>query len=496
MTAANKTMIQYFHWYTEGNGTLWQEVAGKAAWLAELGITAAWLPPAYKAAAGSASVGYDVYDLYDLGEFEQKGSIPTKYGNLEQYRSAISALRENHIQVIADIVLNHKAGGDELETFEAVKVDPENRIKVISDVINVEAFTRFTFPGRGKKYSAFEWNYECFSGVDHIAGSDENAIYSIRNTWGDDWEEMIDIEKGNYDYLMFNDVEFRNPAVREELFQWGMWYLQHAGFDGVRLDAVKHISPKFYNEWLHRLRTESKQEIFAVGEYWAPGLLPLLLKYAEATEEKMHLFDSSLQNNFHTASVSGNEYDLRHIFDETFTISKPSLSVTVVDNHDTQPLQALEAPVEHWFKPLAYAFILLRQEGLPCIFYPDLFGASYTDKGKDGNDYEIFLDKVPALEALLTARSTYAYGEQVSYFDHANCVGWTRLGTEDRPGCAVLLSNGDEGHKHMSMGSQMANKVFIDWLGHRPEEIILNETGEGEFWVNAGSVSVWVEKKH
>ena len=62
-----------------------------------------------------------------------------------------------------------------------------------------------------------------------------------------------------------------------------------------------------------------------------------------------------------------------------------------MDNHDTQPLQALESPVEAWFKPLAYALILLRAEGYPCIFYPDYYGASYKDKGKDGNEYEIHL---------------------------------------------------------------------------------------------------------
>jgi alpha-amylase len=55
--------------------------------------------------------------------------------------------------------------------------------------------------------------------------------------------------------------------------------------------------------------------------------------------------------------------------------------VTLVGNHDTQPLQALEAPVESWFQPLAYALVLLRESGVPCVFYPDLYGARYTDKG-------------------------------------------------------------------------------------------------------------------
>ncbi|HAI81512.1 MAG TPA: alpha-amylase, partial [Chryseobacterium sp.] len=89
----------------------------------------------------------------------------------------------------------------------------------------------------------------------------------------------------------------------------------------------------------------------------------------------MSLFDSSLQQNFHIASKEGADYDLRKIFDETLTLLNPAFSVTVVDNHDTQPLQALEAPVEKWFKPLAYALILLRENGYPCVFYPDLFGA-------------------------------------------------------------------------------------------------------------------------
>ena len=57
--------------------------------LAEAGFTAVWLPPAYKGVNGAADVGYGVYDLYDLGEFEQKGSVRTKYGTKEQYLAAV-----------------------------------------------------------------------------------------------------------------------------------------------------------------------------------------------------------------------------------------------------------------------------------------------------------------------------------------------------------------------------------------------------------------------
>ena len=491
----NKTMIQYFHWYTNAGGILWNEINEKAEWLASIGITAAWLPPACKAAAGADSVGYDVYDLYDLGEFNQKGSVKTKYGTKDEYRAAIKSLQKNNIEAIIDIVLNHKGGGDETEKFMAVKVDSEDRNQIISEPEEIEAFTKFTFPERAGKYSEFIWTYQCFSGVDYNSATEEQAIFSIQNEWGNDWEEMIDNEKGNYDYLMFNDIEFRNPAVRDELNRWIMWHMEEIPFDAVRLDAVKHISPKFYNEWLHNLREKSGKEIFAVGEYWAPGLLPLLLNYIEATDGSMSLFDSALQHNFHMASNEGAEYDLRNIFNETLTQALPEKSVTLVDNHDTQPLQALEAPVEKWFKPLAYAMILLRQDGYPCIFYPDLFGATYKDKKEDGNEYEIFLDKVEELETLLHVRKHNAYGLQRDYLEDANCIGWTREGDNKNSGCAIIISNKDGGIIQMEMGKRYAGKIFVDILKKQHEELIVSEEGWVKCKVLPGSVSVWVDKE-
>lgn len=487
----NQTMIQFFHWYTEGNGKLWKQAEKQAKYLSELGITSVWFPPAYKGTNGGYSVGYDAYDLFDLGEFDQKNSTATKYGTKNDYKKAIQNLKKNNIQVIVDVVLGHKAGGDELEKFKAVKVDENNREKVISSEIEIESYTKFTFPGRGKKYSDFEWNFTCFSGVDYAEGKDSH-IYKIKSEYGDDWEEMIDDEKGNYDYLMFNDIEHRNPHVREELNKWAKWYFDETDFDGVRLDALKHISFDFYKEWLTMLRSNSGKNIFAVGEYWAPGQLNLLQKYIEATEGCMSLFDSSLQNNFYTASKEGGSYDLRNIFAETLTETDPMHSVSLVDNHDTQPLQDLEAPVEAWFKPLAYALILLREKGYPCVFYPDLFGAHYKDNDREGNEQEIFLDKVDGIEELLKARKENAYGTQRDYFEDANCLGWIREGDEEHQGCAVVLSNKDSYEKPMEMGEKYIGKTFYDALGRSQEKVQIREDGWGDFPVPAGNVSVWI----
>src|SRR6218665_1887213 len=112
----NGTMFQFFHWYTPDDGSLWKMVKNEAKHLAELGITGVWLPPAYKGADGQYSHGYDVYDLYDLGEFDQKGSVRTRYGTFREYLEAVSALHENGLQVYIDIVTNHLSGADESET--------------------------------------------------------------------------------------------------------------------------------------------------------------------------------------------------------------------------------------------------------------------------------------------------------------------------------------------------------------------------------------------
>jgi glycosidase len=58
------------------------------------------------------------------------------------------------------------------------------------------------------------------------------------------------------------------------------------------------------------------------------------------------LFDAPLQMKFHEASRQGRDYDMSQIFSGTLVEADPFHAVTLVTNHDTQPLQALEAPVE------------------------------------------------------------------------------------------------------------------------------------------------------
>lgn len=476
----NGTMMQYFEWYLPNDGNHWNRVADQADELAEAGFTALWLPPAYKGTS-SNDVGYGPYDLYDLGEFNQKGTVRTKYGTKSEYLNAINTLHDNGIQVYADIVLNHKAGADTTETVNAVQVQYGNRNYTQSDYYDIDAWTVFNFEGRGDTYSAFKWNASCFDGVDYDNRNRTNAVFKFNNK---NWDWKVDSENGNYDYLMYADVDFDCDYVVDELKSWGEWYVNTANLDGFRLDAVKHIKYSFYSDWLTSVRQATGKELFSVGEYWSPDINKLN-DYITETNGTTSLFDVPLHNNFYNASYGNGNYDMRNIFSGTLVASNPTLAVTFVDNHDTQPGQSLQSFVADWFKPLAYTMTLTRESGYPCVFYGDYYGLT-----NGGTSFKNEID------VLMDARTQYAYGAQHEYIDDANIIGWTREGDSAHPnsGLAALVTDGAGGSKYMYVGSQHAGEVWYDMTGHVSGTVTINSSGYGTFSVNGGSNSVWVKQ--
>ena len=196
MKIKNGTMMQYFEWYLPKESNLWNRVYEDAPHLSEIGITAVWLPPSYKGNDGATDVGYTVYDLYDLGEFNQKGTVRTKYGTKTEYIKAISALKANDIQTYADVSLDHKIGADEVEEVFAVEHDCNDRTCKIGKEEPILAWTKFDFPGRKNMYSKFKWNWTHFDGVDWDDRSKKSGIYKFS---GKDWDSDVDNEHGNYE---------------------------------------------------------------------------------------------------------------------------------------------------------------------------------------------------------------------------------------------------------------------------------------------------------
>jgi len=502
--ATNGVMLQGFHWYSWDGGGHWNYLAALAPDLAAAGVTAIWLPPPYKCDNPARNVGYGPYDLYDLGEYDQKGSVPTKYGTKTQFLGAVAALKRAGLQVYIDAVFNHRAGADGTEEVGAIIVDKNDRTREVGDWRTIGAWTRFDFAGRLNsdlpQPSTKTYSHHDFDAVDRdeITGWSD-TVFKLKDK---QFETHVSPEKGNDDFLMFADHDMDVGAVVDDLKRWGAWILDATDGDGFRLDALKHIRSFFFRDFLASVRAERERvgrEVFAVGEYWETRSTQPLHDFLDDTDHALSLFDVPLQAKFHDASRAAprSAYDLRQLVTGTLAAQDPVHAVTFVENHDTQPLQALEQVVEAWFKPWAYAFILLRQEGYPCLFHADWTGADYQDRGRDGSGpYPIYLASHEwILRRLLVARHRCAWGEQRDYFDHPNTVGWSRLGDNLHPhSLAVMISNGtQEGWKWMEVGRPGA--AFVDLFGHRGERIVANEDGWARFTVNPESCSVWVAEE-
>ncbi|KAF7316825.1 Glycoside hydrolase family 13 protein [Mycena chlorophos] len=501
----NPLMLQSFTWDTlHPTLSWWQHVEQEIPRLAAMGVTQIWLPPPNKG-ANQTGRGYDAYDLWDLGEFDQKGTVRTRWGTREELLSACATARKHGVDVLIDAVLNHKIGADRCESALAVPVNPQNRLEETGPQRTIDAWTAFDFKGRGEKYSSLKWNQQHFSGGLRRPGSigttnrAKVACIGYRDLVIMDGPNMpVDKELGNYDYLLGIDIDHRHPEVRKDLLDWGVWILETTGASGFRLDAIKHIDYRFVLEFLRHARTTLQWPgIFAVSEYWSSDL-DAVLPYIKTWRGATTFFDVPLHSNFHNASKQGARFDLRRILDKTIVQSFPNDAYgTITFFGDVLHLkcfyhkvvgQSLESWVGAEFKLHAYAIILLRAGGHPCVFYGDLYpNAECGDPGVE-----------KGLPPLIEARKRFAYGPCKDYFLERNCIGFVRLGDSKHPGCVVVLSNGKPGKSHllrMFVGKESANATYRAFLPGSDARITIDSRGWGSFPSSDNGVQVWVREE-
>ncbi|KAK4641611.1 hypothetical protein QC761_500180 [Podospora bellae-mahoneyi] len=497
----NETIFQSFEWYTPPSSTTpkshWSLLTTLLPSLSQLGITKIWIPPACKAADAKNGNGYDIYDLWDLGEFEQKGSTPTKWGSKAQLEELCRVAEGRGVKVLFDAVLNHKTGADYKERVKAKKVDPLDRNRELDggEVREIESWTGFTFPGRGGRYSGREWDRRHFTGVDWDDLTREKGVWKLG---GKEWCVDVDEEVGNYDFLMFADVDHRHPDVQQDAFDWVKWLPTQLKIGGLRLDAIKHYSFQFQKRLLRHIddNVEKGKDWFIVGEYWREDS-EFLAKYIEYMDHRISLFDVPLCSNLSKISMAGERGDLRDLFKDALCLWKPNNVVTFVVNHDTQQGQSLETPVAPWFLPHAYTLILLRANtGVPCVFWSDLYGSFASGPSSfippmSGN---------PTLLArLILIRKLYAYGTQHDLFSHQHCVGFTREGHSAHGGgaglAAVMGNQWGLSKLKMYVGKHHSGEKWIDFLRVCPGEVMIDDEGWGEFLVSGSrGCSVWVSE--
>ena len=445
--AINGVMLQAFYWdvpRTTPAGSWWKNLERKAGEFADVGFTGIWLPPPYKGGGGNNDVGYGVYDRYDLGEFNQKGTVATRYGTFAELKSAVVALKARKIQVYADVVMNHMMGADADDQFKY-----EGR--------DYKVPTRFAFTGRGNTYSNYKWQYYNFNGVE-----------LANHTWKE-WKGGWDFPAYHdaWDNLMGCEIRFQDENNCRELIRWGHWFTDTLDLDGYRLDATKHIHTPFVNRWLD----EVKGPRFAVSEAMFYDLDDLK-KYSAATGGRTSLFDFPLHKVFAETLNSNGPGDLRKLRFAGFTEGNGPLSVSFVDNHDTDRDFSI-----HKQKMLAYAYVLMRDKGYPCVFYKDY--------------YEYGLG--PEIKQLMKIRREHAYGPSWEHEESdADVYAYSRAGNKDHTGLVLLLCDRGSGEKRVR--TPFANARLTDLTGNQNGVVVTDASGVGAFPLKEHSYSVWSPK--
>jgi len=438
-------MFQAFYWdcpkEEDCEHKWWTYVKSKLPELAKAGFTALWLPPANKAAYWK-SMGYDPYDFYDLGEFDQHGGVPTWFGTKAELVDMIKSAHTHKLQVYADLVFNHNSGAD---SQEKNPIDKQMR------------WTRFD-PKSGR----FPRDWQCFH-PNHY------------ETW----------DGGTFAGMP--DMCHRAPYVYTELINYSRWLLEEIGFDGFRYDMVKG-----YGGWMVRsiqelraLRGRKSFKPYAVGECWdCDRTIGDWLDEANAwSDNPAGAFDFPLRWRLHDMCDKYG-FSLRTLTHRGVLLwDRPEQAVTFVENHDV----IRDEPIIN-DKMLAYAFILTH-EGYPCVFWQDYY------------NFDLALpDNENGINALVKVHEEKAAGTtQILYVDDDLYV-MQRSGAGNQPGLIFVLNNGG-GWNGTWVQTQWKNTRLVPaaWRGRndmgKPEEKWTNGYGRVDLWAAPRGYAVYVPEE-
>jgi alpha-amylase len=399
-------IMQAFYWdcplHENAEYNWYNQIKAKVPLLKKAGFTALWLPPASKASS-KPSMGYNIYDYFDLGEFDQKGNVRTWFGSKEELIELIKVAHENQLNVYADVILNHNGAAD------AEEYNPIDKTK---------HWTKFT-----PKSGLFERNWKCFHPSPY---------------------ERFD-EK-NYDSMA--DLCHRNPLVLGYLLKYAKWLVEEIGFDGYRYDFVRG-----YGSWIAtsiqdlRVKKNGKYtSVFGVGECWADyqTIKEWLDQTNELSDNEASAFDFPLHYRLKDL-CDKYAYSLKELRKpEALYIEYPRHAVTFVDDHDT----AHENPIIN-DKILGYAFILTH-EGYPCVFWQDYFNYQLAKAGSPNG-----------IDALIALHEKYAGGTTSILYVDDDLYVMQRNGTGDQEGLIFVLNNRGDSWNGCWVGTKWRNTQLV-----------------------------------
>jgi alpha-amylase len=389
----------------------WDHLAAQANQLRDAGFTAVWLPPVWKGASGAQSVGYDLFDDYDLGSKDQKGSIPTRYGTREQLQRCVAVLRACGLDVYLDLVENQRLGG--------------------------------SGPG------GFTFRYKDAFGNGHGGRFEKDPF---------DFHPNVPEDPGVFGFPRIKEITFgpdlapingKPPRhIFDGLIDSADWATRALDVQGYRVDDVKGISTDFL---FPLLGSKSMAGKFAVGEFF-DGITDLIRHWMfnpRGMRGRASAFDFPTRFLLAAMCNQPGRFNMSLLDHAGLAGSDPLSAVTFVENHDTDSSPSLAPVLEN--KALAYAYIL-TSEGYPCVFYKD-----YSSDPGCYNLKEV-------IDNLIWIHEKLASGPTQQRWKDLDVFAYERVG---EPHLLVGLNNDPDNARTISVDTGFGPHVSLhDYTGH------------------------------
>ncbi|HXS69876.1 MAG TPA: alpha-amylase family glycosyl hydrolase [Candidatus Polarisedimenticolia bacterium] len=402
----------------------------KLDYIKSLGATAIWISPVVLNQRG-AFHGYAGIDFY---------KVDPHWGTMADLKHLVEAAHARGILVIDDIVVNH--GGNLVDSADA----GYPKFKSPPDGYHL----RFRNPA--KQYPApFE--------IDAVNPSLTNLFHnsgSIQN-----YEDSTQVQLGELSSL--DDFRTENPYVREQMKKIYEFWIQQAGFDGFRIDTVKHVETGFWQEWCPAIRAfaaeRGKSNFFMFGEVLDSSDAKCG-SYIGETGGGPFKLDSVLDYTLYfkiDSLFAGASAPTKLIADHyqavaaNYDPAAQNQLVTFLDNHDQPRFLSIKgATIDRLKTALVF---LYTTRGVPCLYYgteqafngardpwdrEDMFAGKFEwgpSRGDNFNMTHPLFEWVAQLNNLRRLYPALQTGAQSNLWSDANGPGLfaftRRLGTQE-----------------------------------------------------------------
>lgn len=244
----SEVILQYFE-------TRWDEMYQRLPEMAEIGYESIWTPPPGKSPIGGpypyaygGNVGYNSFDRFDLGDTPQRGHWETRYGSRTSLRNLVDNAHQSDMKIYPDIVFNHTGNGPDFRTYPGMV--PQD-FHVWADASQPGSFKRADRMWQWDSNNGIggTLHQELVSLMDIVLEFDNRFQVGGANSVGYVADPAPFVRQaGDYDKYPYHNVGDTLPTEtsRQFIVRWINWLGYAMDYDGVRLDAPKHVYKDFF----------------------------------------------------------------------------------------------------------------------------------------------------------------------------------------------------------------------------------------------------------